>query len=188
MGVDDVHVLMDWYTGYSRGIAFITFADRSGVQAALALDGQALKGQNLRVNLALDRPAKGKSKGSGKDSKEGFSKGRSKGKGKSKGAPALFALGNVESSVEAPPDGCTGIVIKRLAWDTTDTDVSECFSRCGRGPTRVRLLTNKATGESKGKAILDFDDIEGMKQAFKLNGHVLNGRAMYIEYLCSSQR
>jgi len=186
--VTDVYVLVDWYTQYSRGIAFVTFVEALGVKAALALNGTEVKGQNIRINLALDRPAKGKTKGSGKDGKDSTNAGKSKGKGKGKGAPALFALGNVEaSSVEGPPAGCPGVVVKSLSYETTDAELTECFGKCGRGPKRVRVLKNNLTGESKGKAILDFDEAEGMKAAVALSGTLLRGRKIYIEYLRGAQ-
>jgi len=85
--------------------------------------------------------------------------------------------------VPEPEPGCPGVMIRALSFAATEADLQAAFQACGKGPSRVRLLRDKATGESKGKAFVDFDeDLEGSKAAVRKNGQDLKGRRMTIEY------
>eukprot|EP00928_Gymnodinium_smaydae_P057308 TRINITY_DN40562_c0_g1_i1.p1 TRINITY_DN40562_c0_g1~~TRINITY_DN40562_c0_g1_i1.p1 ORF type:complete len:283 (+),score=50.23 TRINITY_DN40562_c0_g1_i1:52-900(+) len=55
-------LLTDKETGQSKGLAFVSFEDEAGLQAALAYDGDDYGGQRLRVKKA---EAKGNGKGNG---------------------------------------------------------------------------------------------------------------------------
>lgn len=50
-------VVMDRYSGRSRGFGFVEMEDDSAADAAIsALDGTEFDGRNLRVNVANSRP------------------------------------------------------------------------------------------------------------------------------------
>ncbi|CAE8597023.1 unnamed protein product, partial [Polarella glacialis] len=55
--VENVYLLRDWWTGASRGVAFVTLKDREDVKAALQLDGTDFGGNVIRVNVAVDKNA-----------------------------------------------------------------------------------------------------------------------------------
>lgn len=59
--VKEVKIILDRETGRSRGFAFVTYADASAVEEALALDGTAVKGRDLRVSVATERPRNNRS-------------------------------------------------------------------------------------------------------------------------------
>jgi len=159
--VVDCKLLMDKETGKSRGIAFITMADKKGCDAALAFDGQDYAGRSLNVNMATSTGGKGKDgKGKGKD------KGKGKGKGKSK----------------TKPDGCTSVVVKGLSYEVTQEDLEKCFKSCGEGATNVKILTDRETGQSRGMAFVDFDDTNAVDEAMKLSETNLKGRSFYMDY------
>lgn len=67
--VTDVHLVMDRESGRPRGFAFVTMADKAGMDKAIeALDGNEFLGRNLTVNEARpreDRPAFGGGGGGG---------------------------------------------------------------------------------------------------------------------------
>merc|ERR1712187_869821 len=67
--------------GKPKGIAFITFKSKAGVDAALKYDGDDYGGRTLKVNLAGQggKGKDGKGKGKGKDGKGKDSKGKGKG-------------------------------------------------------------------------------------------------------------
>lgn len=52
--IADVKLIIDREKNRSKGFAFITFADQSGAQAALAADGEEMMGRKIRVNLARE--------------------------------------------------------------------------------------------------------------------------------------
>lgn len=179
-------LLRDRFTGHSRGVAFITFDSQLAVEAALRLDGTEYGGKKLRINLAVDKCPKDTkvadcSEGEAGDSKakageghcgEGKGKAKSKGRGKQCAPPP--AVGDV-------PAGSLGVVVKSLSFDATEAHLAEMFQTCGSGPTRVRLLMDKQTGWSKGKAFLDFADQAGVRGALRLNGTELLGRRLLVE-------
>ena len=50
-------VVMDRYSGRSRGFGFVEMEDDAGADAAVAaLDGQEFQGRNLRVDIAKSQP------------------------------------------------------------------------------------------------------------------------------------
>jgi len=88
--------------GQPKGFAFITYANKAGVDAALKFDGDDYGGRTLKVNVAG-------AKGSGKGQK---GKGE-KGKGKGKGNPEFE------------------IFVRNLGSDAQDETVKAAFAGCG---------------------------------------------------------
>ena len=192
--VQHVWLLWDKWSGESRGIAFITFANRSSVKAALEYDGTTLSGNVIRVNLATDK--------SGDDVQEtessnGWGGGGSwgsenphygekprPGKGKSKGGKSWPGAAGATGALALAdkPQGSLGLMARGLAFSVTEADLKELFAKCGSGPTRVRVLVDKATGESKGKAFIDFADEAALSQAVALNDSQLKGRSLRLEF------
>ncbi|CAE8644107.1 unnamed protein product, partial [Polarella glacialis] len=77
--VADLHLLMDKETRSSKGIAFVTMANKAGYDKAIAFDGEEYAGRKLKVSKANSVGGKD-CKGRGKD-------GKGKGKGKGKNEP-----------------------------------------------------------------------------------------------------
>jgi RNA recognition motif-containing protein len=50
--IQDVIIIKDHETGRSKGFGFVTFAEESALEKALELDGQEVRGRQLRVNKA----------------------------------------------------------------------------------------------------------------------------------------
>lgn len=149
-------LLRDKETGDSRGLAFVSFKDEAGFNAALEYDGDDYGdygGQRLRVKKA-----------------------QAQGKGIGKGSGGM--------APGSKPAGCNSVVLRRLAPEVTETDISETFKHCGSGPTKVGLLLDKATGRSRCTARIDFDpaDSNGVDQAMELLGSELRGRNLTIDY------
>jgi len=160
--IADLKLLMDKETGNSRGIAFLTMADKKGYDAALAFDGDDYAGRKINVSVATSN-GKGKDKGKGKG-KDGKGKGK-KGKGP-----------------QEKPNGCTSVVVKGLSYEVTQEDLQECFKACGEGPTNVKILTDRDTGASRGMAFVDFDDTNAVDEAMKLSETNLKGRNFFLDY------
>jgi RNA recognition motif-containing protein len=61
----DAVIIMDRYTGRSRGFGFVTMADDEAADKAIAaLDGTSLDDRNIKVNVARER-SRGEGRGGG---------------------------------------------------------------------------------------------------------------------------
>merc|ERR1711976_565454 len=105
--------MMDLDTGKSKGIAFITMADKAGFDAALKYDGEEYAGRKINVSKANSTGGKGNN-GKGKGDGKGKDKGKGKSKGKGKG-------------IGEKPEGCTSVVVEGLSFEVTSEDLKECF-------------------------------------------------------------
>jgi len=144
--------------GKPRGIAFITFVAKAGVEAALKFDGDDYGGRTLKVNLASQKPEKGKGKG-----KEGKGdKGKGKGDGKGKG----------ERSNE------NTVCVRGLSWDVTEDTFRKDFEECGE-VERLNMLKNEE-GKPRGIAFVTYKSAEGFKKALEFNETEYAGRTIYV--------
>jgi cold-inducible RNA-binding protein len=65
--VTDAHIVTDRDTGRPRGFAFVEMSTDAEANAAMqALDGQALDGRNLKVNIAKPREPRSGGGGGGR--------------------------------------------------------------------------------------------------------------------------
>lgn len=72
------------------------------------------------------------------------------------------------------------LYIGNLAYETTEDELKEAFSEYGEVES-VSLITDKATGRSKGFAFVEMDD-EGAEDAKKeLNQTELGGRTIKVD-------
>jgi RNA recognition motif-containing protein len=143
--------------GRSRGIAFITMADKAGYDAAMKYDGEIYAGRKLNISARDDSHGKGRQ-------------------------PTRSPKGGGKGVGERPP-GCKSIVVKGLSYAVTSDDLYECFASCGgAGPVNVNLLTESDTGKSRGVAFVDFSSEKAVDDAAKLSETVLKGRAFFIRY------
>ncbi len=63
--IDSVNVIEDHYTGKSKGFAFITFEDKSGMDKAVEdKNGEEIDGRKIIVNVAREKE-KGGNRGGG---------------------------------------------------------------------------------------------------------------------------
>jgi RNA recognition motif-containing protein len=74
----------------------------------------------------------------------------------------------------------TKLFIGSLAWATTDDSLSAFFSQVGT-VTSARVITDRATGRSKGFGFVEMSsDDEAQKAIAELNGKDLDGRAIVV--------
>lgn len=153
--IDSLRLLTDRETGQSRGMAFITFTDVAGFEAALKYNGDDYGGRTLTVAKAEGKGGRGWGKG----------KGTSGGSGRS-----------------LKPMGCTSVIVKGLAYEATEEELRRIFCKCGRGPKNIKILIDRETGESRGTAFIDFDDDGAVDEAMKMSETELRGRAFFVDY------
>ena len=71
--VSEVHLMMDRFTGKSRGFAFVTMNDGAQANSAMsALNGRELNGRTLTVNEARPREERSRSHGAGRGGNRSF--------------------------------------------------------------------------------------------------------------------
>ena len=61
--IDDLSLIMDRETGRPKGFAFITFATQVAAETALEQNGKSIGGRALKVNIATDKPKRGRGGG-----------------------------------------------------------------------------------------------------------------------------
>ncbi|KAK9866702.1 hypothetical protein WJX84_003840 [Apatococcus fuscideae] len=140
-------------TGRFKGIAFITFKTEEACQAALDCNDTEVDGQHIRVERC--KSAGYKAKG-GDAPSTGPSKPPPPKKPAEKTAGYHVAyVGNIAFAVGAP-------------------ELHELFKECN--VKKVRLHTDRHTGQSKGFAHVHFKDEAALDQAMALDGSELSGR------------
>src|SRR5689334_15734799 len=78
------------------------------------------------------------------------------------------------------PHMATKLFVGSLAWATTDDSLSSFFSQVGT-VTSARVITDRATGRSKGFGFVEMSsDDEAQKAIAELNGKDLDGRAIVV--------
>ncbi|KAK9798166.1 hypothetical protein WJX73_004116 [Symbiochloris irregularis] len=143
-----------------RGIAFITFCEEEGYQAALQCTGEQVQNQFLRVEPCQSAGTK-KSAGSAQPS-----------------APQPVKA--MQSQAAPKTAGYNVAYVGNLPFDASVQQLKEAFHGCS--VTRVRLHTDRHSGQSKGFAHVHFADEASLDRAIGLDGQDLQGRKMKIGY------
>jgi len=135
-----------------KGIAFITYKSKAGVDKALEFDGTEYAGRTLKVNCA---------KGNGKGDK---GKGKSKGeKGKGKGGDRNDEL---------------TVFVRGLSFDLDEATIRKDFEECGE-VERLSLPKNEE-GKMKGIAFIQYKNAEGVTKALEFDGKDYAGRTLGV--------
>lgn len=146
--------------GKSKGIAFVTFATKEGVNEALKFHETDYGGSTLTVRMASEKVEKGKLKGIPR---------------------AEVAVRKSEDAEVNPLE----VIVKGLAFGTKEDVLRDAFVDCGIIDT-LRIPLNKK-GKSYGFAFVAFQEKKAMKKAIKLSGSEINGRPCTIEKVGEAQ-
>ncbi len=67
-----------------------------------------------------------------------------------------------------------------LPWATTEDELNEAFSKAGSVESAV-IITDRATGRSKGFGFVEFSEEEGAEKAQEMwNGQEFGGRTLTV--------
>lgn len=157
--IEELRPLKDDH-GNFKGVCFITFVGKDGVDAALKKNDQEYNGRWLRVNMAQSG---GKSGGKDKGGKKG-----DKGKGKGKGP------------MPRPEGGCLSIIVRGLGNDTWEDALQKHFGECG-GISRTKVCYDD-DHNSKGFGFVDFETAEAADAAIKKHESTLDGATIRVDY------
>merc|ERR1719428_2354475 len=105
-------------------------------------------------------------------------KGDDKGKGKGKGGKGGGKDGGDPGE---KPDGCKSLMVRNLKTSVDEDALWEFFSEMP-SCTKVKLVTDRETGESRGFAFVDFDDDDDVDKAIKLHNKEVHGQAVSLKY------
>ncbi|KAG5388104.1 hypothetical protein IGI04_029645 [Brassica rapa subsp. trilocularis] len=154
--VVDVRFATNKDDGSFRGFGHVEFASSEDAQKALELNGRALLGRDIRLDMAAergDRPAYNTPQSGGGN----FRSGGGGGEGQK-----IFVKG-FDSS---------------LPEEDIRQALTQHFASCGE-ITRVSIPMDRETGASRGIAYIDFK--EGAEKAYDLNGTELGGWNIVVD-------
>ncbi|DAZ96438.1 TPA: hypothetical protein N0F65_006484, partial [Lagenidium giganteum] len=148
-------VVYDNRTNKSKGFGFVTFSEYvNALDAVNTLNQTKWDGRTLNVRFLQPKAQKG-------------------GDGAAVKKPA---------KVFGPlPEGCATIYVGNLAYDITEEVLRKVFDKCG-AIKAVRFAEHIQTKEFRGFGYVQFYEGEAVLQAIKLDGMVVMGRPMNIDY------
>lgn len=140
-------------SGRFKGMVFITFTTEEAYNNALTCDGSSLDGQYLRVDRC-----------------------------KAKRGVGAVATPSKEPKAPEPSkvDGYWVAYVGNISFEVSSEQLEGVFADVG--VEKVRLHTDKASGQSKGYAHVHFKNEESLEQAIGMTGHNLEGRNLKISY------
>jgi len=143
--------------GRCRGLAFVKYANKAGMEAAIKFNGEPYGGRYLEVKRATPNPDKGKGKGEkGKGKSE-----KGKGKGESHSSNSDLAL-----------------FVGGLPYTATEEQVRAHFAECGEIAS-IRMPTFE-DGSPKGIAFVRFTKEEDVEAGLNLNESDVEGRFITV--------
>jgi nucleolin len=141
--------------GYCKGIAFVKYTSKEGMDKALAFNETDYGGRTVYVSPAADKP---EGKGKGKD-----------GKGKGKGKDGKDGGQNRDENT---------VFVRGLPFETTEETLKKDFTECGE-ISSLRMPLNDE-GACRGIAFIKYSDKVGMEKAMKFNETDYGGRTIFV--------
>lgn len=88
---------------------------------------------------------------------------------------------SMEEESAAPAHEETKLFVGNLAWGTTDSSLSEAFSRYGT-VVDARVVLDRFTGRSRGFGFIEYDAADSAAEALEaMNGFNLDGRNVRVD-------
>jgi nucleolin len=171
-------------SGRSKGIAFVEFADKAGVDAALAMTDSEFMGRNIRVDVARGKSDKSSNNrgGGGDDRRSGGWRDRSS---ERYGNRRDYNRGNDRRTrspaARSPSEPSDSVFVGNLSWSATEQDLEQHFAGCGT-IISVKIPVNRATGRQKGFGYVTFSSRDEADKALKLSGSDVCGRSIRVDY------
>jgi RNA recognition motif-containing protein len=89
--------------------------------------------------------------------------------------------------LKIPENMSKKIFVGNLSYQTTEGDLSNLFEQVGQVES-VNIITDRATGRSKGFGFLEMGEEEADKAIAQLNGAELNRRSITVNEARSAKR
>jgi RNA recognition motif-containing protein len=164
-------LMTDPTTGRSRGFGFVELESADAAQAAIsALHGSTLDGQVLTVNEA--NPAGGRRMPLSPSREDGGRSFSASGDRPRVDRPA--------PAFRAPAGAGTRLFVGNLPYTATAAEIERLFAQAGKVAS-VSLVTDRATGQSKGFAFVDMGSKEEATAAIqRFDGQEALGRILKV--------
>lgn len=162
-GVTNIKWLEDRDTGKFKGCGFISFESPEAAAKAVGMNGADILGRPVKCDFA---------------------------KGKAGGASGGGGGGGAREvrPMQAKPDGCTTLFAGNLNFNIDDDAMRDFFKDCGE-VGQIRWLTDRDSGEFRGCGFIEFADPDSaLEKAAKLNGSMLMGRQIRLDYAAPRER
>jgi len=173
-------------SGRSKGIAFVEFAEKSGVDAALGLSDSEFLGRNIKVDVArakTDRNDRNDRRGGGRDrSQERYGNNRYN-KEKSSGG---YERRNRSPPSRQPSEPSDSVFVGNLSWNANEADLQDAFGGCGH-IVSVRIPVDRNSGRQKGFGYITFESQDAANKAISLSGTDIAGRSVRVDYAASKR-
>nr|CAG8442451.1 3171_t:CDS:2 [Entrophospora candida] len=152
-------IMYDKFSKQSKGFAYVDFATPQEAQNALKLSGKKINGKAIVVRL---------------DEKSNKNSSFQKPGGGS----------NFNKNLSEPSDT---IFVGNLSFKADENQLDQLFNGFGK-IVSIRLPTHPDTGSLKGFGYVQFSDINAAKNAMDLQGTVLAGRSIRLDYADTKQK
>ncbi|RLN21381.1 hypothetical protein BBO99_00000221 [Phytophthora kernoviae] len=147
-------VVYDQKTGRSRGFGFVTYCEYTNALDAVDQLNQS-KWEKRTLNVRFLQPKSG--------------------------SEASVAVKRPSKVIGPRPEGCMTIYVGNLAYDITEEVLKKVFDKCG-SIRAVRFAEHIQTQEFRGFGYVQFHEEGPCEEAVKLDGMVVMGRPMNIDY------
>lgn len=159
--VTDAVVMKDSISRRSRGFGFITYADPSCVERALAQPNHVLDNRRVEAKRAVPRTESARDSMSSTSSQRG-------GNGLS-GANPNSAVASAKK-----------VFVGGLHYETKDAEFRRYFMQFGK-VVSAEVMFNRETNKSRGFGFVIFEDEETVKRVLQERDHIIDGKAVEVK-------
>ncbi|ETI56355.1 hypothetical protein F441_01078 [Phytophthora nicotianae CJ01A1] len=161
--VTDAVVMKDPISRRSRGFGFITYADPSCVDRALAQPNHILDSRRVEAKRAVPRAESMRDIGSGSSSSRG------------NGSSSISSI-SANSTVGATKK----IFVGGLHYETKDADFKKYFMQYGK-VVSAEVMFNRETNKSRGFGFVIFESEASVELVLQDKNHVIDGKSVEVK-------
>ncbi|KAE9041230.1 hypothetical protein PR002_g4559 [Phytophthora rubi] len=161
--VTDAVVMKDPISRRSRGFGFITYADPSCVDRALAQPNHILDSRRVEAKRAVPRAESMRDIGNGTSSSRG------------NGSNSISSI-TANSAVGATKK----IFVGGLHYETKDTDFKKYFMQYGK-VVSAEVMFNRETNKSRGFGFVIFESEASVELVLQDKNHIIDGKSVEVK-------
>jgi len=187
--IENIEWINDKRTGKFKGCAFIEFYEDDATLKAVENNGVVIFGRPLRVDFASNRTPRGQPGGNRGNFDRQGDRNRPPPRDydrhyDNRGPPQQQQYYDRPPRDDPPserPPGCKTLFIGHLSDAVDDEIIHQTFASAGKIKA-IRWLNDKQTNKFKGCGFIEFFDEEATIRGIELNGTVVLGKRMRVDY------